>query len=654
VRSEDLREALLAVERQRAEEYRARQEAEALLTGLRVLADAQGVQELFFGILSIVRDVVPFSDAAVLIAADDRLATVVATSPVLGHELPRLPITGVVHRALMGRPVVVADLSMIPEWAVLSDEVTGSYASAILLPVGSRDHSALFVCLHADRAAFSRHQLAVMGYFMPLAAQAIQRSREIEQLDGMISRLEHLAHHDVLTGLGNRALFSTRLDAAISRAQQNGTSVGIVHLDMDDFKVVNDTMGHGAGDSLLEMVGDRLRHVLRGIDGVARIGGDEFAVVLSDLSVPDEAVRVAERLLAAVAAPFSLQGRVIRPGLSIGVATYPEDGHTAQQVLACADIALYGAKAAGGSRVSRFQTQMRAELEAQDQIERDLRRGLEAGEIRVMYQPILRADDRVVIGLEALVRWQHPDRGLLMPATFITVAERSDLVCALGHHVLRQALHDTADWILARPERRLSVNVAARQLLVPTFAEDILGLLRRHDLPPNVLELELSEEIVARRTVHSALDMLRELDALGVQFAFDDFGTGYSSMVQLRTFPGHRLKIDRSFVSRMLVDEADSAVVHGLINLAHGLRLQVVAEGVETTEQAHALLSYGCDELQGFYFSRPIPIPDVVLADWVIHPDDRTGAADGAAAPAQSVPKIIAPRGGRRGGARMN
>jgi diguanylate cyclase (GGDEF)-like protein len=403
-------------------------------------------------------------------------------------------------------------------------------------------------------------------------------------------------------------LFSQRLDAAIARAKLTGDSVGIIHLDLDDFKIVNDTMGHAAGDGLLETVSNRLRNMLREIDSVARIGGDEFAVVLADLRSPDEAREVAERLLTAVIAPFRLHDQIIRPGVSIGVATYPADGLTPEQILSCADIALYEAKAAGRGRVSSFRTGLRVELEAQNAIERDLRRGLACGELRVLYQPILRADDRTTAGLEALVRWQHPERGLLAPAAFLDVAERSDLICELGHRVLQQSLAETADWLRARPGRRVAVNVAARQLLVPSFADDVIGLLRRHDLPMQALELELSEEIVARRTVNSAVDTLRQLDSLGVELAFDDFGTGYSSMFQLRSFPGQRLKIDRSFVDRMLVDETDSAVVRGMIDLAHGLRLRVVAEGVETPDQAEALTAYGCDELQGFYFGRPAPL----------------------------------------------
>jgi EAL domain-containing protein (putative c-di-GMP-specific phosphodiesterase class I) len=236
----------------------------------------------------------------------------------------------------------------------------------------------------------------------------------------------------------------------------------------------------------------------------------------------------------------------------------------------------------------------------------------------------------------------------LSPAAFITVAERSDLICTLGQHVLHQALDDTADWLLAQPGRRLAVNVAARQLLLPSFAEDVRHLLRRHDLPPNALELELSEEIVARRTANTALDMLRQLDGLGVELAFDDFGTGYSSIFQLRSFPGHRLKIDRSFISRMLVDPTDSAVIRGLIDLAHGLRLRVVAEGVETPEQADTLTSFGCDELQGFHFSRPATIQDVLAANWMT---DTEAPADPAnersTTPAHRSTPVIAPRSPR-------
>lgn len=620
VGSEELREALLAVERFRQEEQRARKEAEALLDGLRVLTNAHSVQELFVGILQVVRGVVPFSDAAVLVSDGSRLSIAAATSPALECGLSQLPVDGVVKRALDGRAAVVSDLMRVPEWAGLPPELRDRFASAMALPVRTRDHSAMFLCLHAERAAFGRHQLGLLEYFMPLAAQALQRSYEIAELDRMMRRFEHLAHHDVLTGLGNRALFSKRLESAIAQATADGLSVGILHLDLDDFKVINDTMGHAAGDQFLAAIGSRLRDELRGIDGVARIGGDEFAVVLAGLQAPADALAVAERLLPAVTVPIWVQGRHLHPRISIGVATYPADGRTAERVLACADVALYSAKAAGRNRVSSFDARMRAELAEQDAVETDLRRGIEAGELRVLYQPILRASDLGLTAVEALVRWQHPDRGLLSPAQFLGTADRSDLINLLGQVVLDQSLGEAADWLRAGPDRRLAVNVAARQLLAPSFSRELKATLQRHGLPPSALELELSEEIVARRTARSAIDMLHQLDAMGVELAFDDFGTGYSSIFQLRSFPGHRLKIDRSFVERMLVDETDAAVVRGMIDLAHGLSLRVVAEGVETAQQARALIAYGCDELQGYHFGRPASLAATLAAAATIRP----------------------------------
>jgi diguanylate cyclase (GGDEF)-like protein len=604
--SEELREALLAVEASRVEERSARRDAEALLAGLQVLTHAAGVGDLFDGILRIVREVVPFDDAVVLVAEGAGLRVLASTSPEVETHMGALPVSGAVERALGGRPAVVADLAQLPQWRALDPALTARFASALLMPVRSRDSAALLMCLHGARGAFARSQVDRLGHILPLAAHALQRSFELRELDHMIRRLEHLAHHDVLTGLENRALFSESMAAAIRRCDTEGGHVGVLHLDLDDFKLVNDTLGHAAGDRFLRAVADRLTGSLRGARGVGRVGGDEFAVVLPGLRHRGDAAAVAERLLDAVRQPLLLEGQWVQPGISIGVATYPDDGPTGEQVLTNADLALYDAKVAGRRRVSLYEPRMRVEVDARAELERELAHGIEAGELRVHYQPIFEARDLSMVAVEALVRWQHPTRGLLAPAAFLPVAMHSDLIVRLGWAVLDIALTEVGPWLRGAPGRRVAINVAPRQLLTTNFVDELLARLAHHGLPPTVLEVELSEEIIVRRTARLAIDMLHRLHREGVQLAFDDFGTGYSSIQQLHTFPGHRLKIDRSFVQEIANDPAAARVVGGLVEVAHGLGLKVVAEGIEDPEQVETLRRLGADELQGFHLARPV------------------------------------------------
>ena len=507
----------------------------------------------------------------------------------------------------------LADLSQIPEWRSVMNDGGSDVQSALFVPLKSPDRRAVFVCFDETRPAYCRNQLDLLVYLAPLVAQALQRSREMHRLDSLIDRLEDLAHHDTLTGLANRTVFTEKLQEAVAKYYDSGMAMAVLHIDLDDFKIVNDTLGHGTGDELIKAVGARLVESTRATDVVARLGGDEFAVLLTHLNQVSHAELVAEKILAVLAEPIIIEGTSIRPQASIGISVCPRDERQPEGILGSADIALYDAKSAGGGQASTFNAEMRTNRDNDLRLDAELRLGLERGELLVHYQPILSSSSHEVVAFEALVRWQHPSRGLLAPGVFLPVALRNNLIVEIGEFVLEQALADLAPWLRADPRRRVAVNLAAKQLQVPGFCETIERLLDAHDLLPSSLELELNEEMVVPRNADHMMATLEQLDQLKVGLAFDDFGSGYSSIAQLRRLPGHRLKIDRGFVGQLSENQADLAVVRGMIDLARGLGMTVVAEGVEEVSQQQVLESLGCHELQGFHFGRPAPIEELDL-----------------------------------------
>ncbi len=610
---ERLREVLLTVECLRQTETTARKEAQALLSGLEVLTKANSIQSMFKGILEVIGEVIPFSQAAVLVADSDDRLTVRATTTERLVNLQLRP-ENLIRRVLGGKPVMVMDLLQIPEWEQLPSATRHNYRSALLLPLQTPSTKAIFVCLHDEPGSYSRRHLDLLQYFTPLAAQAIARSEEMAEIEGLISRLEHMAHHDALTDLANRTLFHELLGAAIERVRHSRReAIGILNVDLDDFKMINDTLGHDAGDALLVEVAARMRRSVRTGDTVARLGGDEFAVLLSGVHHQGEVDEIATKIIDAISKPFVYNGHTIRPAASLGSTFCEDPGRSSEVLLKHADVALYDAKSCGGGCHRSFTHGLRSEFVHDEIVEAELYRAIQNDELVVHYQPILRAEDQEVVAVEALVRWEHPVRGLIPPNDFIPIAERSSLILDLGRWVLRRALTECAPWLRSSPERRVAVNIASRQILSPSFAGEVRAALQDNDLDASCLELELSEEIVVKRTVEVMLRNLQRLHRDGIDLSFDDFGTGYSSIQQLRRFPGQRLKIDRSFVMRMVSDQADAAIVKSMVELAHGLNLTVIAEGVETRAQEHMLNGFGCDELQGFLYSRPQPA-DQMLA----------------------------------------
>src|SRR6266508_2561405 len=436
-----------------------------------------------------------------------------------------------------------------------------------------------------------------------VAADITERKRLAEQL-------HHQAFHDPLTGLPNRTLLHDRTDQAIRGADRELTPAALLLLDLDRFKEVNDTLGHHYGDQLLTLVGDRLRGTLREVDTVARLGGDEFAVLMHKTATAEGAVEVAKKLIAGFDEPFLIEGLTLDVEASIGVALYPEHAGTSEELLQRADIAMYVAKETHAGFVL-FDPAQDQHSPRRLALLGELRRAIESDQLVLHYQPKVDAHSGRVLGVEALVRWQHPDHGLIPPGEFIPLAERTGLIGPLTHYVLDAALRQCQQWRQAGHELAVAVNISARRLLDVEFPDEVASLLARWEVPARLLVVEITESTIMADP-DRALEILGRLDAMGVQLSIDDFGTGYSSMAYLKSLPVHELKVDRSFVTQMNSDSRDAVIVRSTIDLGRNLGLRVVAEGVEDQTTLQELDVLGCDAIQGYYVSRPVPPDDLI------------------------------------------
>ncbi|HWJ95261.1 MAG TPA: EAL domain-containing protein [Telluria sp.] len=418
--------------------------------------------------------------------------------------------------------------------------------------------------------------------------------------------IRHLAFHDALTGLPNRRLFRDRLAQALASARRNDGTVAVMLLDLDHFKKVNDTLGHGAGDELLVEVATRLRAAVRTNDTLARMGGDEFALIASDLTRPADAARLGAALVAALHAPALVQGHELQVGTSVGIALFPQDAADVDGMLKNADIALYRAKDHGRDNFQFFTAEMNAALRERVQLEHSLRGALDLGQLTIQYQPQMDLRDGRVGGVEALLRWRHPDLGLVEPGNFLPLAEATGLIGPIGDWVLRTVCTDARGWQDGGGPLRVAVNLSARQFRAPGLAARVQAILCECGLEPGLLELEVTEAALMEHPAHAAatLEALREI---GVRIALDDFGTGYSSLARLQQLPVDVLKVDGSFVRDIACEDGARGVVGAVVALAHSLRLEVVAEGVETPQQLACLGELGCDAAQGYLFSGPVP-----------------------------------------------
>lgn len=468
----------------------------------------------------------------------------------------------------------------------------------------------ILTCLDDDTLALIAMRQGAQDYLVKgrfdahLLYRTIRYTIERKQAE---SEIKKLAYYDTLTGLPNRVLFTDRLKQAITLAGREKREVALLFLDLDNFKTVNDTLGHSHGDRLLKICADRIQGCLRSSDTVARIGGDEFVVVLSLVSSSEDVRKVAAKILEAMRKAVRFTDQEVNPSASIGIALHPQDGRTVDELLKNADTAMYQAKEEGRNNFKFFSREMNKQTLERQLIESSLRQAVSREEFYLLYQPQYNSNSRDVVGMEALIRWKHPQQGNILPLQFIDIAEETGMIIPIGEWALRTACHQAKQWYdSGYSGLRIAVNISARQFRQDNFVSLVSSILAETGLPPSWLELELKELSLMDRS-ERITDVLKKLKEIGISLAIDDYGTGFSSLAHLKDLPFDRLKIDLSFIRDINKDENDAAITNAIIVMAHSLNLQVIAEGVEQEDQVYFLYHRNCDELQGFLLGSPMP-----------------------------------------------
>ncbi|KAB2922797.1 MAG: EAL domain-containing protein [Dechloromonas sp.] len=549
----------------------------------------------------------PSADAAVVLVVDDDRSTRSALRHALHRSGFRVEEAADGTEALAWLESNAADAILMDALMPVMDGFAACHA--VKRHPRWKDIPVLMITALDDRQSIERAFESGASDFIPKPIHLSvvnQRVRRVIDANRAERHVQQLAYNDTLTGLPNRLLFVDQLKHAIERSQAHNSTLALLFLDLDRFKYINDTLGHEAGDQLLATMAQRLKGCVRADDCVARLGGDEFTVLLDDLPNPGVAASVAQNICRTVSAPLTIAGQEIVMTASIGISLYPDDGADVSNLLRHADTAMYRAKQTG-SDFCYYESAMESALSDRLKLENDLRRALERDEITVFYQPVIDTASGRIAGVEALVRWLHPEEGIVSPAEFIPIAEETGLILALGERVLRSACLQARSWLdSGLADLHVAVNLSARQLEQPNLREIVQRALSDSGLPPSSLVLEITESVLMAHASES-IDLLRDLRSLGIQLSIDDFGTGYSSLAYLKHLPANTLKIDRSFIQDIPDDEDAVAIVTGILALAHSLRMNVVAEGVETPAQQATLARLQCDQLQGYLFSRPLP-----------------------------------------------
>ena len=526
-------------------------------------------------------------------------------------------------------PLIIDNLSELNKQTLDSDKFKILYQAGPLdkikammsLPALIEDKIVATLSLDTfEENGFVPESLEMAKAFATQLGVLLKRLALEQQLELSNDELNKLANYDSLTGLPNRLLFADRLEQMLVQSRRTGDPIALLYLDLDGFKNVNDSLGHNMGDTLLRAVTSRLRNCLREEDTIARLGGDEFSIILNSFKQPQDAAKIAQKILEVLSTPFDLQGYEIHIGASLGISLYPDNGYSVEDMLKHADAAMYRAKQSGKNRYCFFTPELNSQMIEQLKLEGDMRRGLERSEFSLHYQPRVCLQSKGINSVEALLRWKHPTLGFISPVVFIPLAEKTGLILPLTYYVLQEACIQSNIWKAEGKDLRIAVNLSAKCLQHANFIPTLKEILASHHLEARHLELEITES-AAMDDVENNIKTLSELRNMGIYISVDDFGTAYSSLNYLKKLPVSCLKIDRSFVkdiSLNALDSADVAIVKAIVALGKALGFHLVAEGVETLDQAEFLQSLGCDEAQGYYFCKPLPPTELFKADKVL------------------------------------